>query len=205
MSQEETKPKILVVDDAEDNRVILSRFLVRAGFSVEESVDGVDAMSSISRSQPTLVLLDWMMPQLSGLEVLQSLRQRFDATQLPIIMCTARDEPEAVVAALSAGANDYVTKPIQREVVLARVRSQLDRKHALDELAMMNADLGKALADRTKSLLEMKRVHPFLQPDLDEILRLADWLQTDSEAGHEEKRKACAASIVEAVRRLSAA
>jgi diguanylate cyclase (GGDEF)-like protein/PAS domain S-box-containing protein len=125
---------ILVVDDELMNLDMLSRRLQRCGFSVDEAMNGSDAIEKI-RNQPfDLILLDQMMPGMSGVEVLRCLRADFTNEVLPIIMVTAVAESDKIAEALAAGANDYVTKPIDFKVALARIQSQLERKHAEDKL-----------------------------------------------------------------------
>ena len=116
---------LLVVDDNEDNRDILARRLERAGFVVPRAASGAEALDAIERGGIDLVLLDIMMPGLSGIDVLQRLRERYSAARLPVVMVTARAESEEIVYALELGANDYVTKPIDFPVVLARVKAHL--------------------------------------------------------------------------------
>ncbi len=110
--------RILIVDDVEDNRAILARQLKRAGYETSVCVDGMSALASVSSHPPDLVLLDWMMPGLSGLETLKAMREHHDLNLLPIIMCTARDEESSIINAIESGANDYVQKPIKMPVLL---------------------------------------------------------------------------------------
>ncbi len=117
--------KLLVVDDNEENRDILSRRLERKGFSVRSAAGGREALDLIARERVDLVLLDVMMPDMSGLEVLQVLRKSPLTADLPVIMATAKTESHDVVEALELGASDYVTKPLDFPVVLARVHAQL--------------------------------------------------------------------------------
>ena len=126
--------RLLVVDDNELNRDMLSRRLGGRGFMVEAAEDGSRALSRIDEQAFDLVLLDVMMPGLSGIEVLQRLRERFSESDLPVIMATARDASEDVVEALRLGANDYVTKPIDFSVVLARIETQLTLKQQTQEI-----------------------------------------------------------------------
>jgi adenylate cyclase len=133
--------RILVVDDDEMNRDMLSRRLARRGFRTELAVDGPSALRRVAAEPFDLVLLDWMMPEMSGLDVLAALRRDYDAATLPVIMATARAEADDVVAALGAGANDYVTKPFDIAVVLARVEAQLAMKRTLDENVRLLRDL----------------------------------------------------------------
>ncbi|MEA1015230.1 response regulator [Sphingosinicella sp. LY1275] len=149
--------RILIVDDIEDNRVVLDRQLRRAGFETTLCPDGISALSQISSNPPDLVILDWMMPNLSGLETLKAMREHYDLNRLPIIMCTARDEESSIVDAIEAGANDYIQKPIKMPVLLARISAQLMRRRAMAALGAVNADLEATLAQRTRELFESQR------------------------------------------------
>jgi len=116
---------LLVVDDSAENRELLVRRLRKRGFAVREAEDGPSALSLLDRERVDLVLLDVMMPGMSGLEVLKRLRETRPAHELPVIMATAKTESSDIVEALELGANDYVTKPLDFPVVLARVQAQL--------------------------------------------------------------------------------
>ena len=98
-----------------------------------------------------------MMPNLSGLDTLKAIREHFDANQLPVIMCTARDEETSIGLAIEAGANDYVQKPVRMPVLLARISAQLIRKGAMEALGAVNHDLENALAQRTREYFERQR------------------------------------------------
>lgn len=136
ISQESSRSqaKILVVDDNEMNRDVLSRRLMRKGFHVDLAVDGFKALEWLDNNPCDLVLLDIMMPGMSGVEVLEKVRETRDGTELPIIMATAKDTREDIVGSLRRGANDYVTKPLDFPVVLARVNAQLGLKKANDQV-----------------------------------------------------------------------
>ena len=140
-----TKPLLLVDDDA-TNQDLLSRRLKRAGYATEVAGSGYEALDVLARREVELVLLDSMMPGLSGIDLLRQLRQRFTSARLPIIMVTALGESERVVEALNLGANDYIPKPIDFPVALARIRAQLERKHA--EEALRESEERYALAAR---------------------------------------------------------
>ena len=116
---------VLVVDDNQDNRDLISRRLQRTGYNVLVAENGPEGLEAVRKGGVDLVILDVMMPGLSGIDVLQILRQTHSAAELPIIMATARDQSEDMVRAFSNGANDYVTKPLDFPVVLARVEAQL--------------------------------------------------------------------------------
>jgi CheY-like chemotaxis protein len=121
---------ILVVDDLPANRDLLARRLERAGFKVVCAGGGEEALETLRRSSVDLVLLDIMMPGMTGLDVLRTVRIGRSEAALPIIMVTAKTETEDVVEALSLGANDYVTKPVDFPVALARIRAHLRTKSA---------------------------------------------------------------------------
>jgi class 3 adenylate cyclase/CheY-like chemotaxis protein len=135
--------RILVVDDNEMNRDMLSRRLAGKGYSVTVAEDGHAALRLIDEQPFDAVLLDVMMPGLSGFEVLTRLRATFSRSDLPVIMATARDQSEDVVEALRLGANDYVTKPLDFAVVLARLESQLALKRQKEKIESLAGDLEK--------------------------------------------------------------
>jgi PAS domain S-box-containing protein len=125
---------LLLVDDDETNLDLLGRRLVRSGYSVHTTTSGQEALDYLENHRVSTVLLDVQMPGMSGLEVLQVIRRRWSETQLPVLMVTAKAESEDTVTALDLGASDYLTKPIDFRVALARVRTQLSRKDAEDRL-----------------------------------------------------------------------
>ena len=131
---------ILIVDDNDDSRMLLCRRLEQLGFEVVEAPSGEQAIDLVKRGSFDLVLLDVVMPGLSGLDVLKALRKDLSTTQLPIIMATANDRSEDVVTALDLGANDYVTKPTEFTVVAARIQSQLRQKAAASNRARVGGD-----------------------------------------------------------------
>jgi two-component system, OmpR family, response regulator RegX3 len=117
-------PTILVVDDEESYREALSVALEREGFHVETAADGPEAIARFDASQPALVLLDVMLPRMSGVDVCRELRTR---SQVPIIMVTAKTSEIDAVVGLEVGADDYVTKPFRLRELVARVRAALRR------------------------------------------------------------------------------
>ncbi len=137
--------KLLVVDDIEMNRDSLSRRLIRSGHTVKTADNGALALEMLAAEPFDLVLLDVMMPGLSGLEVLTKIRETKSAEVLPVIMATAKTASEDIVTALKIGANDYVTKPLDFAVVRARVQTQLALKRASEKLTAANARMKKGL------------------------------------------------------------
>jgi adenylate cyclase len=133
--------RLLVVDDNDLNRDMLSRRLGTRGFVVETAEDGERALARLEERDYDLVLLDVMMPGLSGIDVLRRVRQRWPESDLPVIMATARDTTEDVVEALRLGANDYVTKPLDFPIVLARIETQLSLKRQKEEIRRLADNL----------------------------------------------------------------
>lgn len=124
------KPQLLVVDDLEDSRAILTRRFERYGFAVRQAANGHEALEQIAAGRVDLVLLDVIMPDLDGFEVLSRIREAHDDRALPVIMVTVRDEPEDVHLARSLGANAFIAKPVDFPAALASVRSALERRTA---------------------------------------------------------------------------
>ena len=120
-------PLILVVEDEAALVTLLRYNLEREGFRVAEARDGEEALLMVREQKPDLVLLDWMLPLLSGLEVCRQLRRSPDTRSLPIIMLTARGEEGDKLRGLDSGADDYVTKPFSPSELVARVRAALRR------------------------------------------------------------------------------
>jgi CheY-like chemotaxis protein len=122
---------ILVVDDLPANRDLMTRRLERSGFRVVSAASGPEALELLRRETVDLVLLDIMMPGVSGLDVLKTVRMTPATATLPVVMVTAKTNSEDVVEALSLGANDYVTKPVDYPVALARIRAHLRTRQAV--------------------------------------------------------------------------
>lgn len=125
--------RLLVVDDEEMNRDMLSRRLERSGFEVAVARDGDEALRLVDERPFDLILLDQMMPDRCGSDVLRELRRRHSQSDLPVIMVTAVTESGKVAEALDQGANDYITKPVDFTVALARIRAQLARRRSAKE------------------------------------------------------------------------
>jgi two-component system phosphate regulon response regulator PhoB len=124
------KPTVLVVEDEAALATMLRYNLEKQGFRVEEAVDGQEAMARIAESPPDIVLLDWMLPVMSGIEVCRQIRRGPATRDLPVIMVTARTEDQDAVRGLNTGADDYITKPFSMDALLARMRALLRRSGA---------------------------------------------------------------------------
>lgn len=125
---------ILIVDDTPTNRFVLRAALERAGHTVEEADSGEQCLQICADRPPSIILLDFVMPGIDGIETCRRLRQRFGRAHLPILMVTSVAESEKLAEAFEAGASDYVTKPIDRTILLARVASQLELQRSHREL-----------------------------------------------------------------------
>lgn len=113
----------LVVDDDPDIRSMVSFKLESAGYEVHEEADGEGGLAAIRKLHPDVVLLDWMMPRMNGLEVLQQVRADPSTTDVPIVLLTARAQERAIERAFAAGADDYVVKPFSPRELLSRVQA----------------------------------------------------------------------------------
>ncbi len=138
--------KVLVVDDERLNRTMLSKLLERHGFQALAASDGAEALRLSEEHSPDLVLLDIVMPGMDGFDVLRALRAKYDESELPVIMVTAADETAKLLKAFESGANDYLTKPIDVDAVVARIGTQMKLRQAL--LALRESELRYALAAR---------------------------------------------------------
>src|SRR5437762_5174720 len=132
---------ILIVDDEELNSEALARRLQRHAYAVTVVKSGREALELLGERKFDLVLLDIMMPGMNGLEVLKFLRRVDSLLDLPIIMVTAKGESEDMVEAFELGANDYVTKPLDFPVVLARIRTQLALRRAIAQVKELEGKL----------------------------------------------------------------
>src|SRR5690348_8681781 len=122
--------RLLIVDDSEMNRDMLARRLERKGYHIEIAESAHQLLERVKNDCVDLVLLDIEMPEISGLDALTVLRKSYSCIELPIIMVTAKNQSEDIVNALDLGANDYLTKPIDFPVALARIGTQLSHKKA---------------------------------------------------------------------------
>jgi signal transduction histidine kinase len=167
---------LLIVDDNEMNLDLLSRILTRRDFTVTTAGGGAAAIKLLEHSSFDTVLLDIMMPEVSGWDVLTWIRQRHSREQLPVIMATAKDSSDDVVQALKMGANDYVTKPLDLKVVQARVDTHVNLKRTSESLVRMNQELKQHASQLETSNRELNRAKAELEKknqELDEFTYVA--------------------------------
>src|SRR5881398_1155273 len=128
------KNRLLIVDDNEMNRDMLARRLARKGYEIGLAENAQQLLKRVEQDGVDLVLLDIEMPEISGLDALKTLREAYSPIELPVIMVTAKNQSEDIVKALDMGANDYLTKPIDFPVAVARIGTQLSHKRAQEAL-----------------------------------------------------------------------
>ncbi len=161
-----SQPCILIVDDMPTNIKLLEAHLAREPYELLSAVDGEDALEKVKEHSPDLLLLDIMMPKMSGFEVCAKLKEDPDTCRIPVVMVTALDSPEDKVRGIEAGADDFLTKPVNRAELLARTRSLVQAKQNADRVAELQqamtslfelSTLSNRYADRTKLLDEFSK------------------------------------------------
>jgi adenylate cyclase len=170
-------PRILIVDDNETNRCLLTTRLGAEGYETMEAENGERALAVVHDVAPDVVLLDVMMPKIDGFEVCRRLKIDTTLGFVPIIMVTARTDSKDVVAGLNAGADEYLTKPIDHAALVARVRSMLRIKQLHDraeaqaaELASWNRMLEQRVAEQVAQIERVSRLKRFLSPQIAELI-----------------------------------
>jgi adenylate cyclase len=172
-----TPAKILVVDDTPKNVKLLDSLLTGKGYAVVTAASGPEALARVEAERPDLVLLDVVMPGMSGYEVCRKIRENPATGFLPVIMVTALDPAQERITGLEAGADDFLTKPINQPELLARVRSLLRSKEFHDtvqsqaaQLAEWNRTLEQRVAAQLAELERVGRLKRFLAPQLAEVI-----------------------------------
>ena len=130
---------LLIVEDDQAIREMLSSFLVNRDYDVSTVENGRSALNFLASNNPDLILLDWMLPDLSGPELLRKMRKNSVQRSIPVIMLTARAEEEDKIEGLDAGADDYLTKPVSLKEMHARIRALIRRSQGLDENYLLTA------------------------------------------------------------------
>jgi len=172
-----TPAKILVVDDTPKNVKLLADLLTVKGYAVVTAASGAEALKKVEAEKPDLVLLDVVMPEMSGYEVCRKIRDNPATGILPIVMVTALDPSEERIKGLEAGADDFLTKPINQPELLARVRSLLRIKELYDtvqtqaaELSDWNKNLEHRVDEQVAQLESLGRLKRFFSPQLAEMI-----------------------------------
>jgi adenylate cyclase len=162
--------RILVVDDTPSNVKLLADVLRARGYEVVTAANGAEALARTERDAPDLVLLDVMMPGMSGYDVCRKIRENPATSTLPVVMVTALDPTQERVKGIEAGADDFLTKPIHQPEIIARVRSLLRIKALHDELTDLNRTLEARVADQVAQLERLSRLKRFFSPALAEAI-----------------------------------
>jgi adenylate cyclase len=172
-----TPAKILVVDDTPKNVKLLADVLSAKGYAVTTASSGPEALAKVEADTPDLVLLDVVMPEMSGYEVCRKIRENPTTGILPVVMVTALDPGEERIKGLEAGADDFLTKPINQPELLARVRSLLRIKELYDtvqtqaaQLSDWNKGLERRVEDQVTQLESLGRLKRFFSPQLAELI-----------------------------------
>jgi class 3 adenylate cyclase len=169
-----TPARILVVDDTAMNLKLLEGILTGHGYAVCTAPSGPVALERVRDEHPDLVLLDVVMPEMSGYEVCRRLRAEEATRLLPVIMVTALDPAQERVKGIEAGADDFLTKPINQPELVARVRSLLRVKSLHDELGDLNRTLEQRVRDQVAQLERLGRLRRFFSPQLAELILSGD-------------------------------
>ena len=162
--------KILIVDDGPFNLDLLEQELADYEYVIERAGDGVEALEKTQSFEPDVILLDYMMPRMNGLEVVKTLRATPQHQGIPVILLTAKATQEDKVAGLDAGADDYVTKPFDSFELLARVRAMMRLKEMHDTLAEWNRTLAETVQKQVRELERMARLKRYLSPQIAETI-----------------------------------
>ena len=163
-------PRILIVDDNETNRDILVTRLGVHGYDLRQAADGEEALAAAKELLPDLILLDVMMPKLDGFEVCKRLKGDTSLPFMPIILCTAKADSKDVVTGLEAGADEYLTKPIEQMALVARVKSVLRLKQLHDQVTEMNRSLEQRVSEQLVEIARMSGLKRFLAPQIAELV-----------------------------------
>ena len=162
--------KILVVDDTPANIKLLGDLLAARGYAVSTAKNGEEALERIVAEKPDLVLLDVMMPGISGYDVCRRIRADAATSLLPVVMCTSLDPQQERVKGIEAGADDFLSKPVNQAELFARVKSLLRIKALHDELATVNANLERRVSEQVAEIDRLAKLKRFVSPRIGELI-----------------------------------
>jgi len=182
MNEAKKPARVLVVDDEERNRRLLVAMIEAEGYSTAEAADGTQALELVRQSPPDIVLLDIMMPGIDGYEVARALKANAATQAIPIVMVTALDDRESRLRGLEAGAEEFVTKPVDRNELRIRVRNLLRLKEFSDFLANHNRILEEQVRERTAKVVRLNRVYSVLSGINTTIVRVHEREELFAEA-----------------------
>src|SRR5207247_10215130 len=165
---------LLFVHDRPHNAKLLADLLSVKGYAVVTAASGVEALEKVPKETPDLVLLDVVMPEMSGYEVCRKIRTNPATATLPVVMVTALDPAQERVTGIEAGDDDFLSKPINQQELLARVRSLLRIKVLHDELAEWNRTLEERVEAQVAQLERLDRLKRFFSPQLAELIVSGD-------------------------------
>src|SRR5580692_7518593 len=173
-------PRILIVDDNETNRDILRTRLTPQGYELLEAADGEETLKLVREQLPDLILLDVMMPKIDGIEVCRQVKGDAGLPFIAIILVTAKADTKDVIAGFEAGADEYLTKPVDQAALVARVKSMLRLKALHDrtvaqaaDLAKWNQTLERRVNEQIADIDRIGRVKRFLPPQIARLVTTA--------------------------------
>jgi DNA-binding response OmpR family regulator len=194
MSIDIDKYKVLLVDDDQMNGQLLHKRLTKRGFDCDYVSSGKECLEALSTQEYSIVLLDILMPDISGIEVLNEIRKEKSNLELPVIMVTAKDEAQDVVDALKKDANDYLTKPVNIDIAVARINTQLKILDLVQEslsskqlstintlVTTMNHEINNPLAIAVGNLSILKEKVDEQYVDIERIKKAMDALKRITE------------------------
>jgi DNA-binding response OmpR family regulator len=162
--------RILIVDDEPFNLELLDQELGDQGYTIEKACGGEEALEKIASFEPDVILLDYMMPKMNGIEVVQRLKRDERYKGVPVIFLTAKGSQEDKAKGLEAGADDYIVKPFESIELLARVRSMMRIKEMHDALVGWNQKLEDKVRQQVEEIERMSRIRRYLSPQIAEAI-----------------------------------
>jgi len=190
--------KILVVDDDPINRDFFQLMLSKLGFTVEEAGDGIDALNKLKKFHPDLILLDNVMPRMSGFELTKTLKEDPKYREIPIIMFSALDDVQDKLTGFELGVDDYITKPFNFSEVLARIKAALRNRELFAQIVVRESRLN--LAEALSS--DMKQNLSDFAKNIDELDSVVALVTADGESPNRESLKKLSGDIKEKTQKI---